>query len=821
MTSEPGDLASARIVLVGLMTLEGLRQAGKDREAMELAEKTLDLLDGLTPDARGPITLTGAASIAAQGGASAMRLERFDRALAFAEREIVYTEQVEGSGATLARGLNNRGLARQELGRWSEAAEDYSAALAAIEQPAEEDTRGIKAAIRNNHASLLVLRGEGEAAMEAMLGAVAPYSTGFAQASGSDHLIPLNNLASIAHQQGRYDEAIGYWERALEDPACDDHARGIFLCNIGESYRMKGEPAKAIEALERAAAAHRKSGSKGPLAIDLHNIALIYQGGDGRRLAAGVLKEAWDAIREVAPQSLYAIQILRLLAMERLVAGDKPRVRAGLKRAIEIYESTRPLLGRTEREHQKALEVFRSVIEIFLYLTLDDSWIDEAGDAIERAKARLWYERLYKLRIAASGAGPITEQLAELESLEAAKLTGSGSETTSEKRLARALDEWESKGLGRALIDQERDIRKVAKLSAHNTLLLNYFVGPNATFAYYAYNGSAGTFRIDITESELRELVDEARYDLLGSATGAPGVIPPNAKRLAGLLLGKVASDLGAVRLIAVMPDGPLWYHPFDAMPISAAAGTTRSLIDVAPVILVPSGAVLQQLRELEDRTHTGSWIGLGVGEPDLGGGYSPIPGTAAQLAAFADAVGERGRVDPLTGREATKVEVIARLPGATHVHIGSHALGDAESRRVGILLSDGEGGSELLASEDLADLRLEADLVFLGGCSTGIGLPSAGEGLTSLARSFILAGSRCVVASLWPILDSDAAQIVRLFYGHLAAGTSVARALWLARREIRDAGGEVRTWGALQILGDGDRYEDRMTTLPRHPELQ
>ena len=60
--------------------------------------------------------------------------------------------------------------------------------------------------------------------------------------------------------------------------------------------------------------------------------------------------------------------------------------------------------------------------------------------------------------------------------------------------------------------------------------------------------------------------------------------------------------------------------------------------------------------------------------------------------------------------------------------------------------------------------LPLQADLVTLSACQTGLGHEQSGEGVMSLARAFAQAGAACVVSSLWSVNDQSTS---RLLAGH------------------------------------------------------
>jgi CHAT domain-containing protein len=96
-----------------------------------------------------------------------------------------------------------------------------------------------------------------------------------------------------------------------------------------------------------------------------------------------------------------------------------------------------------------------------------------------------------------------------------------------------------------------------------------------------------------------------------------------------------------------------------------------------------------------------------------------------------------------------------------------------------------------LLSAYEIFNMKLKADLVVLSACETGLGKEVKGEGLMSLSRAFIYAGSPSVVVSLWNVNDETAADLMIRFYRHLQSGrVNKAEALRRAQLDtIRDNG--------------------------------
>ncbi|MBL4650984.1 MAG: CHAT domain-containing protein, partial [Aureispira sp.] len=111
------------------------------------------------------------------------------------------------------------------------------------------------------------------------------------------------------------------------------------------------------------------------------------------------------------------------------------------------------------------------------------------------------------------------------------------------------------------------------------------------------------------------------------------------------------------------------------------------------------------------------------------------------------------------------------------------------------------------LQAHEIAHLNLNADLVVLSACETGYGKFEQGEGVISLARSFMYAGTPSLVVSLWQVNDQSTAHIMSYFYQNIADGLPKDVALRQAKLEYlkiaKDIAAHPAFWSAFIQLGD------------------
>lgn len=142
--------------------------------------------------------------------------------------------------------------------------------------------------------------------------------------------------------------------------------------------------------------------------------------------------------------------------------------------------------------------------------------------------------------------------------------------------------------------------------------------------------------------------------------------------------------------------------------------------------------------------------------------------------------------------------------------------------RKSGIALSvpmDSLGdidGAGVLTAGEAAYLNLRnTDLVVLSACSTGEGVATNGLGVFGLYRSFIEAGAKSVLISLWRVDDEATAEFMVQFYKELMSGKTKTEALKITQKAFREgrvAAGKWKDpyyWAAWQLVGDWRPIKD------------
>ena len=189
-----------------------------------------------------------------------------------------------------------------------------------------------------------------------------------------------------------------------------------------------------------------------------------------------------------------------------------------------------------------------------------------------------------------------------------------------------------------------------------------------------------------------------------------------------------------------------------------------------------------------------------------LRSGLAPLKYNIPESEAIQQLLG--GKV--FAGVSATEATFVDQAAGYKIIHLATHGkandkMGDYAYLAFAEIPDSIE--NEKLYNRDLYNLRLNADMVTLSACETGIGELQRGEGIISLARGFSYAGTKSLITSLWSVDDASTKELMEGFYRYIKAGKAKDEALHLAKLDYLDNHRTINAhpfyWASFIAMGD------------------
>ncbi len=385
--------------------------------------------------------------------------------------------------------------------------------------------------------------------------------------------------------------------------------------------------------------------------------------------------------------------------------------------------------------------------------------------------------------------------------------------------------------------ERSRSEMRMARRPPVSLSMLQTTLGPGEALVEYVLDSGRSSYALEITSTTVRVHEIPARADVNNLSQSYVRALKakgnwaePGRALFERLVLPALSTHPTSV---VIVPDGSLHLVPFASLPDTAGHYWANSVT----VTFAPSATVFELLRRTGKRITSAS-------RPFLGVAYSPgrtdnrteqHPATRGLDSVFAsmnplpfarDEVESGGRVagrgsvvlvDSAASESALKSQPLQEFKV---IHLAMHGFGDiTDPDRAGLVLAPGDPREDgLWQGREIRESRLSADLVTLSACETGVGRLQGEEGIMNLARTFLIAGAKSVVASLWDVDDRSTATLMTRFYQQIANGKSVAEALRGAQLAmLAEFGSDMQPyyWAGFTVIGDGTRKIDFTTTKP------
>jgi CHAT domain-containing protein len=667
----------------------------------------------------------------------------------------------------------------------------------------------------------------------------------------------LLRLVIIEKDRGNLDNALRFGQQALAleifHPVTNsqqDRLLKALLNNLGQIYAALENYAKATEMFEQGLKLCRDTRTPPSEALMFGNFAWTQFKSGKLAAALDSASRAIAILQRGGGNKHLEAQYLSTIAEVQRAQGRREEALANYRQAITTLEQARLQAIPTEISRAGIISTRRKVFAGAIDFLLQEQRPEEAFEVAEAYHARAFLDVLAESRIDSSRElskeqkeqeSKIFERISTVQKelwkadvspllasrlkkeLEAAENTLEGFQLELRRASPRYASIKYPKPVGLERINKE--------ILAADTALVEFVLSEEKSFAWVVHQGKVASVILP-SRREIDALIADYRASLaekVSALTVNSAIAKLNAKSqvLYQKLFQPLAFHLSSAQKLIIVADGSSVYLPFETLvrenrsadnkPVSA-----EYLIERFAISYAPSASALAAIREMNSRRASNSTGIVAFGDPDYTNlqsatrkaANSPLeknsPASLAeplfefrQLPYTRTEVNEIAALFPATerriflGAEAHEEHVkTTDLSHYRYVHFAAHGKIDEEyPARSGIVLSlqgDSKEDGALQLSEVMR-LKLNADLVTLSACRTGLGKLLNGEGMIGLTRAFLYAGADSVVVSLWNVNDVATADFMKSFYKHLRQGMAKDAALRQAKLDLLK--GQKRLW--------------------------
>ncbi|MCC6458150.1 MAG: CHAT domain-containing protein [Caldilineaceae bacterium] len=696
----------------------------------------------------------------------------------------------------------NRGRAQTNLGRLYLRLGEYAAALAAFDQASRDLLGDLPvSASGNDAAQVAVLRHADELLLEhalayAALNLLPEASLALERCeqlfreTGQPYELAQSRYARglLALQQGAWQASQEALDEAL---ALYDQLGNLFWRNRTQMARARlalaqGDSASTAQMLDELLNEPELITPTGAVAWDLLGLVEARLLRLHLWLESGETDKAEDAALgieellgisttveplETAPLPHLSLRLLHGRGRIAAARGDDALARRHFRAAVELLDRQRATLPleevRTAYLDDKMAIYGDLVVSLLVSPLPRDNEVAAAFAVVERARSRALLDRLL-----ASVESGIADESEAIRAQRAAlrrqlhwlynqllgesgnrRLDGGLSREVAQQEAALQQLEWRSA----PLLAQAEPV-SLADLQANlapDQQAVAYFFAGDEVLAFVVARDGAQVVRRLTTVEAVTAAQAELRFQL-GRAEMGNEYVARHRERLTrgvqaalGALYQQLVATLCELLVaprILLIPYGGLHMLPFHAL-----WDGERYWLEQVELSYVPSASIaVRRRRELADRPLASF------------AGFAPYDERIPQAQAEIEAAATFFPLARTYHNDAASMTNVTDAASTSDVlHLATHGLFRPDNSFFSVLkLADG-----WLDVREIYRLPLQARLVVLSACESGVGEVRAGDEVVGLARGFLAAGTQSLIASLWNVHDRSAAELMAFFY--------------------------------------------------------
>jgi CHAT domain-containing protein/tetratricopeptide (TPR) repeat protein len=319
-------------------------------------------------------------------------------------------------------------------------------------------------------------------------------------------------------------------------------------------------------------------------------------------------------------------------------------------------------------------------------------------------------------------------------------------------------------------------IQQIQNLLDSKTAFLSYFIDEENQRLYI----------FQITKSKFKVIDHSLPGDFDKNITGFRNGIYFNVSNAYGkasnvlskILLPKIS---GSIKDLVIVPTGRLGIIPFETLSLKKIKDTesfdgAQFLIKSKAVRYEFSAGLLLQKEKQSTSKNPSIFLCAPVTFPEKDN-LNELPGTESEVKSISTLFDSKNISAKLFTRQDANEHAIksAVLKDYSLIHFATHGVVDEASPELSriFLQNNSESEDGNLFAGEIYNLEMNADLVTLSACQTGLGKISRGEGVIGLSRALVYAGAKSIIVSFWSVADESTSELMKTFYQQLLENPS------------------------------------------------
>ena len=622
----------------------------------------------------------------------------------------------------------------------------------------------------------------------------------------------LNNLGIVKRKMKRYKEALSDFNKAIEiDTKIGSRwALAYDMRNKALTYLKMGEAEQSIPLFKKALEEASAIGNRINKAKALLGIADAYASIDSNREAEKYYQQAQTlssemCIRETQWRSIFGLAKLDLLQ------GNQQSAQKHLYEALTIIENIRAEI-KIEQLKDSYIADKNKVYETLCKLLADQKKETESFSVAERSRSRNFIDLLGNQSLNLNNKvdqtfferQKVIRTAIQTYETRLSHAKDKADRLAYQKTLSKLHDDYKDLMLDIQMKNPQLasfvsiepiDIERLKQSIETDIALLSYYVLPDETLIWVIKKDGIKLFRKSIDRALLFQSILDYRRMIQNLEP-----LEDYSKALFNQLLSPVIESLKDIKIVGIIPHRFLHYLSFATLMGDVSSKSEGYLIDRFALFYLPNASMLEY--SIRRRKTEKKFTVLAIGNPDLGDPVFDLPFAEFEVNSiqwnFSD-------ITVLTRKKATEFWIKKNIEKFGIIHLASHGEFDPINPLFSSIKLTKDAQNETdgnLETQEVFGLNIQADMVVLSACQTGLGKITPGDDIIGLNRAFFYAGTHTLISSLWRVSDISTAILIKNFYRqyrHHNKAESLRQAIFHVKKNYPHPG----YWGAFNLVGD------------------